>query len=54
MSQHEPEGVPEDPVSHRVLTALDELEDRPVDEHVAVLEQVNRTIADELAALDEV
>ncbi|MFU8839843.1 MAG: hypothetical protein ACNA8R_03885 [Nitriliruptoraceae bacterium] len=43
-----------DPIARRVLGALDGLEDRPVTEHVEVLEEVNRTIAAELAALDEV
>jgi hypothetical protein len=43
-----------DPVARAVLGALDGLEDRPVAEHVEVLEEVNRTIAAELSALDEV
>ncbi len=43
-----------DPVARGVLGALDGLEDRPVAEHVEVLEEINRTIAAELAALDEV
>jgi len=47
-------GSAADPLSLRVRSAIDGLTDRPVDEHVAVLEQVNREIADELAALDEV
>ena len=33
---------------------LDRLDERPVAEHVAVLERVNAAIAAELAALDEV
>lgn len=49
-----PAAEVDDPLSRRVLGALDGLADRPVSEHVAVLEEVNRTIADELAALDEV
>lgn len=44
----------DDPISRAVLEALDGLEHRPVAEHVEVLEDANRTIARELAALDEV
>lgn len=56
MSEPEPPRVRAagDPVGREVLAALDGLEDRPVAEHVAVLETVDRTIARELAALDEV
>lgn len=50
----QPAAAADDPLSRQVLEALDGLEDRPVVEHVAVLEEVNRSIADELAALDEV
>ncbi|MFP4149758.1 MAG: hypothetical protein ACLFUG_10610 [Nitriliruptoraceae bacterium] len=52
----EPASDPDhqDPVSERVLKALDGLEDLPVADHLAVLERVNRAITDELAALDEV
>ena len=42
-----------DPVA-AIGAELDGLDERPVVEHVAVLERVNAAIAAELAALDEV
>ncbi len=44
---------PPDPLA-AIGTELDGLDDRPVVEHVAVLERVNAAIAAELADLDEV
>jgi len=44
---------PSDPLA-TIGTELDGLDDRPVVEHVAVLERVNAAIAAELADLDEV
>jgi len=35
------------------LSRLEELEDRPVAEHVAVFDEVHRLLQDALAALDE-
>lgn len=46
-------GPPTDPIA-AIGAELDGLDERPVVEHVAVLERVNAAIAAELAALDEV
>lgn len=37
----------------QALALLDELDDRPVSEHVEVFDQVHRSLQDALATLDE-
>ncbi len=58
LDDHRPGSFDDDPGSSDPVAAigaeLEGLDDRPVVEHVAVLERVNAAIAAELAALDEV
>jgi hypothetical protein len=57
VAQADGDGLPTedvDPVVSALREELEALDRTPVDDHVAVFEKVNATIARELAQLDEV